>query len=53
MAVAREDGFLLNAEAGNTMGPHGKYGAYAKRLKAAIMSLTMGVRAYGKAWSTP
>ncbi|MBQ1346003.1 MAG: four helix bundle protein, partial [Kiritimatiellae bacterium] len=29
------------------------YGAYAKKLKATIMSLTMGVRAYGKSLSTP
>ena len=29
------------------------YGAYTKRLKAAIMSLTMGVRAYGKTLSIP
>ena len=29
------------------------YGTYTKRLKAAIMSLTMGIRAYGKTLSTP
>ncbi len=28
------------------------YGAYTKRLKAAIMSLTMGVRAYGSTLSS-
>lgn len=29
------------------------YGAYTKKLKAAIMSLTMGIRAYGRTLSSP